>query len=177
MNLNQSDLYMILNISPTATADEIKIAYRKMVLKYHPDKNLTTDTTKKFLQIQLAYEILSDKARRAEYDEMDNLDDSDPMNRTRQIKHIYVIYQQLIIDICSKYQIDLADRDILYHLFNPSDYTTEIENGNWDKISESLYIKLCECGSKILLNRIAGSNPLMAQLCHLFGDFDFDFDF
>lgn len=63
------DYYSILGISRTATEDEIKKAYRKLALKYHPDKNKTPEAEEKFKLIAEAYEILSDKKKRDVYDQ------------------------------------------------------------------------------------------------------------
>ncbi|OJW95252.1 DnaJ domain-containing protein [Thiobacillus sp. 65-1402] len=63
------DSYGILGISPTATADSIKAAYRKKAAQYHPDKNPSADASVRFREIQEAYEVLSDPARRKAYDE------------------------------------------------------------------------------------------------------------
>jgi len=62
------DFYKILGISKGATDDEIKKAYRKMALKYHPDKNKTTGAEEKFKEIAEAYEVLSDKKKRDVFD-------------------------------------------------------------------------------------------------------------
>ncbi|KAK9882397.1 hypothetical protein WA026_020919 [Henosepilachna vigintioctopunctata] len=62
------DYYAILGISKTATDDEIKKAYRKLALQYHPDKNKTTSAEEKFKEIAEAYEVLSDKKKRDIYD-------------------------------------------------------------------------------------------------------------
>lgn len=59
--------YSVLEVSKKATEDEIKTAYRKLALKYHPDKN-GGETSEKFQEIQRAYEVLGDKDKRAEYD-------------------------------------------------------------------------------------------------------------
>lgn len=64
-----ADYYEILEISRTATADEIKKAYRKKALKYHPDKNPgNADAEKHFKEISEAYEVLSDDKKRQIYD-------------------------------------------------------------------------------------------------------------
>uniref|UniRef100_A0A336KS86 CSON013710 protein n=1 Tax=Culicoides sonorensis TaxID=179676 RepID=A0A336KS86_CULSO len=63
------DYYAILGVSKTANDDELKKAYRKLALKYHPDKNKAKDAEAKFKDIAEAYEILSDKKKRDIYDQ------------------------------------------------------------------------------------------------------------
>jgi DnaJ-class molecular chaperone len=53
------DYYKILEVSKTATAAEIKKAYRKLSLKYHPDKNSSPDAAEKFAALSAAYDVLS----------------------------------------------------------------------------------------------------------------------
>ncbi|KAB0801446.1 hypothetical protein PPYR_05800 [Photinus pyralis] len=62
------DYYKILGISNNATDDDIKKAYRKLALKYHPDKNKTPGAEDKFKEVAEAYEVLSDKKKRDIYD-------------------------------------------------------------------------------------------------------------
>ncbi|WP_026462925.1 molecular chaperone DnaJ [Adhaeribacter aquaticus] len=63
------DYYEVLEISKNASADEIKKAYRKIAIKYHPDKNPDDPTAEdKFKEAAEAYEILSDPDKRARYD-------------------------------------------------------------------------------------------------------------
>ncbi|PAA54289.1 hypothetical protein BOX15_Mlig016115g2 [Macrostomum lignano] len=62
------DYYKILGISRSATDDEIKKAYRKMALKYHPDKNKSPNAEDMFKQAAEAYEVLSDPNKRTIYD-------------------------------------------------------------------------------------------------------------
>ncbi|NGX35086.1 MAG: Chaperone protein DnaJ, partial [Candidatus Anoxychlamydiales bacterium] len=65
-----TDYYQTLDISKSASADEIKKAYRKQALKYHPDKNPgDTEAEAKFKKISEAYEVLSNETKRKLYDQ------------------------------------------------------------------------------------------------------------
>lgn len=61
-------LYETLGVSKTASADEIKKAYRRLARKYHPDINKDPDAEEKFKEINAAYEILNDEQKRSQYD-------------------------------------------------------------------------------------------------------------
>jgi curved DNA-binding protein len=61
-------LYETLEISENASESEIKKAYRKLARKYHPDVNKEASAEEKFKEINAAYEILSDKEKKAQYD-------------------------------------------------------------------------------------------------------------
>jgi len=64
-----SDYYSILGISKNAGAEDIKKAYRKLAVKYHPDKNAgNKEAEEKFKQINEAYEVLSDPEKKKKYD-------------------------------------------------------------------------------------------------------------
>ena len=62
------DYYKTLGIQKGASEEDIKKAYRKLALKYHPDKNKAADAEEKFKEIAEAYEVLSDKKKRDVYD-------------------------------------------------------------------------------------------------------------
>ena len=66
--MSERTFYEDLGIAETATRDEIRKAYRKLVLKYHPDKSGDAKTTDFFVRIAEAYQVLSDVKRRADYD-------------------------------------------------------------------------------------------------------------
>ncbi|XP_044316075.1 dnaJ protein homolog 1 isoform X2 [Drosophila rhopaloa] len=62
------DYYKTLGLPKTATDEEIKKAYRKLALRYHPDKNKAANAEEKFKEVAEAYEVLSDKKKRETYD-------------------------------------------------------------------------------------------------------------
>lgn len=63
------NFYQILGISKTATETDIRKAYRKLALKYHPDRNKEKGAEEKFKEISYAYEILSDSDKKKKYDQ------------------------------------------------------------------------------------------------------------
>lgn len=65
-----TDYYELLGVSKNATAHEIKAAYRKLALKWHPDRNKASDAEKKFKEINQAYEVLSDAKKKEVYDQV-----------------------------------------------------------------------------------------------------------
>lgn len=64
------DYYQILGVAKSASADDLKKAYRKLAVKYHPDKNPGNKVAEeKFKEISVAYDVLSDPKKRAQYDQ------------------------------------------------------------------------------------------------------------
>ena len=66
---DSKDYYETLSVSKNATSDEIKKAYRKLALQYHPDRNKTKEAEEKFKEVTRAYEVLSDSQKKQAYDQ------------------------------------------------------------------------------------------------------------
>ena len=70
------DLYDVLEVSKDASSDEIKKAYRKLAIKYHPDKNPGDKVAEeKFKEISAAYAVLGDEEKRAQYNTFGSAED------------------------------------------------------------------------------------------------------
>ena len=71
---NNENLYELLGINKSASQEEIKKAYRKLSMEYHPDRNNGSETsTEKFKKISAAYETLGDESNRRKYDMMGDM--------------------------------------------------------------------------------------------------------
>ena len=64
----QTELYDILEVSRDATQEEIKRAFRKKAMEFHPDRNKAEDAEERFKEVSAAYEVLSDPDKRSSYD-------------------------------------------------------------------------------------------------------------
>ena len=77
---SSSTLYDTLNVQSSASKKEIKAAYRKLALKYHPDRNQEEQAKQKFLEISKAYEILSNQEKRKKYDSYGKTGETDEID-------------------------------------------------------------------------------------------------
>lgn len=67
--------YDILGVSKTASADEIKKAYKKLAMKYHPDRNKgDKEAETKFKEVNEAYQVLGDAEKKKNYDQFGSAD-------------------------------------------------------------------------------------------------------
>ena len=78
--------YNILGVSPTASTDDIKKAYRALAMRHHPDRNPNSNAEVRFNAIKKAYELLSDPQKRAEYNySLNNRIVIDPENEAQSL--------------------------------------------------------------------------------------------
>jgi curved DNA-binding protein len=82
------DLYAVLGVTKDADEDAIKKAFRKLAMKYHPDKNPAKSSEQRFKDVNQAHEVLSDPKKRALYDEFgeDSLSQNFDADRARVIR-------------------------------------------------------------------------------------------
>ncbi|MBI2310218.1 DnaJ domain-containing protein [Candidatus Collierbacteria bacterium] len=66
---NQRDYYEVLGVGKSATEQQIKSAYRKLALQYHPDRNKESGATEKFKEVNTAYEVIGNPEKRKMYDQ------------------------------------------------------------------------------------------------------------
>ncbi|MEO7530233.1 MAG: DnaJ domain-containing protein [Sediminibacterium sp.] len=169
------DLYLELGISASATTDEIKKAFRKLALKYHPDKhNNSHVATEKFTQIQQAYYVLSDKKRRADYNYTRYLQNPLYANKPRaySAEDILQLSTQLTKETALVNPFSI-DRDLLFFQLQEllsETHVTILKNEN-DRlinrqvvtqiISSFRYLSLHDMGViAIQLKKIAGSDTI-----------------
>lgn len=99
------DYYAELGVSVNATMDEIKRAYRRMAMKWHPDKNLGDKHAEQmFKRCAEAYEVLSDKEKREQYDNYDHpcVGTRDSVPKEQKAKFDSSFAQAIINDIKMK---------------------------------------------------------------------------
>jgi len=103
---NMSDYYSILNVSHTASMNEIKSSFRKLSLKFHPDKDKSESSAAHYNNIMTAYGVLEDEASRKKYDNSNNNSSSNNNNSSSS-------HNSNLSDCQSLVRIDSSGEDVL----------------------------------------------------------------
>jgi len=122
----EKDYYSILNIGENAGTTEMKAAYRKLALQYHPDRNTNNPAANaKMMELNEAYAILSDPLKRQEYDRLRVQDSQSASERYRQTHTTEDIFRgsdikQVYVDLAK--QFGLSDFDKVFRATYGSKY-------------------------------------------------------
>lgn len=125
-----SDPYIILELNNTnnITKDDIKKAYKRLILKYHPDKNKNIDTTEKFREIQTAYEILYDDNKRHEYQNLS----------TNKKNEYYNVVKNIIISKYPNINNYLSFFIKTFYNDNENSFKNDLENFNFKSLCSNI---------------------------------------
>lgn len=162
MGAKASDLYEILSVDRNASREEIRMAYKKLAVQWHPDKNSSPDATDKFQKIQIAYETLSDDQKRMAYDNFDCLE-----NATR-VKEIFMSYHQLIAEMFEKYDVPEEEKEEIYSLFDPKDFEEELKNDDVWAVYGKLTGRLWAYSKKYIAAKFASEHPYISSIFNFF---------
>ena len=122
--------YDILNISQNSTKDDIKKAYKKLALQYHPDRNRDPDAPETFKKISEAYQILSDKNDTVRKPPMRPMRPMRPMNPNLEelLRQLNINFQKPSVN---KPSVNRLRRQVTTEIINGKQRTTiiEVQNG------------------------------------------------
>lgn len=121
---NDADLYGILELNIDASEIDIKKQFRKLALKYHPDKNNNANSCEKFNQIRVAYDILSDQNKKQKYDKM-----IEPKKK-------------YFTDTIFLFLKQITNPKTIHNLMNNPEIINDISNGDVNIIAQKLIQKI-----------------------------------
>ena len=160
------DLYAVLGVAKTASADDIKKAYRNLAFTYHPDRNPGDKTSEeKFKAINAAYDILGDETKRAQYDRYGSFENAAYSQQQKQ--YAYGGRQT-------------NDDDMFWQWFNENyqnahnqqrRYTYTWTSGNHaqtrNELKAQLFSKASQAALGILASGVFGFIPLIGLVCFI----------
>ena len=163
----QQDLYAVLGVSNTASADEIKKAYRTLAFKYHPDRNPgDKGAEEKFKAINAAYDVLGDETKRFQYDRFGQAESA--YARQQDAQYAYDTYTGTRFN----------DEDMFWQWFGSNyagrqngerrytyTWTNEKRRDTREALRSQLYSKLGQAFFGIIASSIFGFFPLFGLLC------------
>ena len=97
--MSKRDYYEVLGLGKQAGADEIKSAYRKLALQYHPDRNPDNkEAEEKFKEATEAFEVLSDDNKRARYDRFghDGMKSGQDFHSSQNMNDVFNVFNQFL---------------------------------------------------------------------------------
>tara|TARA_B100000902_G_scaffold352482_1_gene363260 strand:- start:541 stop:1446 length:906 start_codon:yes stop_codon:yes gene_type:complete len=154
--------YEILGVNNDASDTEIKKAYRALSLKYHPDRNPSEEATKKFQEINEAYQTLGDVNLRKKYDTKDAMGENLNFNNADQFNDINNIFNMMFNGMGGLNGAH-GMRANIFHNGHPNAFHTQFHFGNRvETIKQTISISLEQCYSgcvyPININRIVNEN-------------------
>ncbi len=150
------DYYYILGIKQTASIDELKKAYRKLSLKFHPDKNEGDEFfTDRFKEIQEAYEVISDETKRRDYDNI-----LKKKNNNSSAWHISI--PEIVFFKVDKTFFELGEEITFSWSTNNTDKVILTPFGQVDITGKKTYI-VNAAGSKKLFFKLIAQNTYIKQ--------------
>ncbi len=144
--INIMNPYKILELdnNQNITKNDIRIAYKKLILKYHPDKNIDIDTTEKFKEINTAYELLYNDESRKKYDNLANNEKYDFYNN---YKNLFNDKYPTVIDLINLFINNFYNKD-------EEKLKNDIKDNNYNSIYYNIINKLPELLSYPIRKRI-----------------------
>lgn len=167
----EQDLYAVLGVSKTASADEIKKAYRNLAFTYHPDRNPGDKVAEeKFKAINAAYDVLGDEAKRAQYDRYGSFESAAYNRQYEQGQYAYGPYNGR----------QTSDEDMFWQWFSENyqnaqkqqrRYTYTWTSGSRAQTREELkaqfFSKASQAAFGMLASSVLGFFPLIGLVCFI----------